>query len=169
MKLLLTKSRLLSALLLIAVLAIWELATRQFGLSSLVLPAPSAVAESLWSGLRSGYFWPHLWASLKALLLGLLIGSAVGLVSGMALAEFPLMERVLKPYVVVSQVVPKLALAPLFVLWFGFGLLPVVLITALICFFRCWKTRSWACDRLTRSACSCFRCWARAVCRPCCG
>lgn len=135
MKLLLTKSRLLSALLLIAVLAIWELATRQFGLSSLVLPAPSAVAESLWSGLRSGYFWPHLWASLKALLLGLLIGSAVGLVSGMALAEFPLMERVLKPYVVVSQVVPKLALAPLFVLWFGFGLLPVVLITALICFF----------------------------------
>ena len=132
---LLSKTHWLSALLLIAVLAIWELAARQFGLSALVLPAPSAVVLSLWSGLASGYFWPHLWATLQALLLGLLVGSAVGLLAGMALAESELLERVLKPYVVVSQVVPKLALAPLFVLWFGFGMLPTVLITALICFF----------------------------------
>ena len=132
---LLNKTHWLSASLLVAVLAIWELAARQFGLSALVLPAPSAVALSLWSGLASGYFWPHLWATLQALLLGLLIGSAVGLLAGMALAESELLERVLKPYVVVSQVVPKLALAPLFVLWFGFGMLPTVLITALICFF----------------------------------
>ena len=132
---LLNKTHWLSASLLIAVLAIWELAARQFGLSALVLPAPSAVALSLWSGLASGYFWPHLWATLQALLLGLLVGSAVGLLAGMALAESELLERVLKPYVVVSQVVPKLALAPLFVLWFGFGMLPTVLITALICFF----------------------------------
>lgn len=124
-----------SALLLIASLAIWELATRHFGLSALVLPAPSAVAQALWAGLASGYFWPHLWATLQALLLGLFVGSAVGLLAGMALAESVWLERVFKPYVVVSQVVPKLALAPLFVLWFGFGLLPVVLITALICFF----------------------------------
>ncbi|MEN2384097.1 ABC transporter permease [Comamonas sp. A7-5] len=132
---LLNRTHWLSASLLIAVIAMWELAVRQFGLSALVLPAPSAVALSLWSGLASGYFWPHLWATLQALLLGLLIGSAVGLLSGMALAESELLERVLKPYVVVSQVVPKLALAPLFVLWFGFGMLPTVLITALICFF----------------------------------
>lgn len=132
---LLNRTHWLSASLLIAVIAIWELAARQFGLSALVLPAPSAVALSLWSGLASGYFWPHLRATLQALLLGLLIGSAVGLLAGMALAESELLERVLKPYVVVSQVVPKLALAPLFVLWFGFGMLPTVLITALICFF----------------------------------
>ena len=132
---LLNRTHWLSASLLIAVLAMWELAARQLGLSALVLPAPSAVALSLWSGLASGYFWPHLWATLQALLLGLLVGSAVGLLAGMALAESELLERVLKPYVVVSQVVPKLALAPLFVLWFGFGMLPTVLITALICFF----------------------------------
>ena len=135
MNALLNRPRLLSALLLIATLAIWELATRQFSLSALVLPPPSAVAVSLWSGLVSGYFWPHLTSTLKALLLGLAMGSAVGLLAGMALAESELLERVLKPYVVVSQVVPKLALAPLFVLWFGFGMLPTVLITALICFF----------------------------------
>lgn len=135
MNALLNKSRLLSALLFIAVLAIWEMATRQFSLSALVLPPPSAVAVALWSGLTSGYFWPHIVSTLQALLLGLFIGSVVGLLAGMALAESALLERVLKPYVVVSQVVPKLALAPLFVLWFGFGMLPTVLITALICFF----------------------------------
>lgn len=129
------QARLLAAALFLLLLGLWEWVVRQWGLSALVLPAPSAVAQSLWTGLASGYFWPHIWATLKALLLGLAAGSVVGLLAGMALAESELLERVLKPYVVVSQVVPKLALAPLFVLWFGFGLLPTVLITALICFF----------------------------------
>ncbi|MET1113945.1 MAG: ABC transporter permease [Comamonas sp.] len=129
------QARLMAAALFIFMLGLWELAVRGWGLSALVLPAPSAVALSLWTGLASGYFWPHLLATLQAVLLGLAAGSVVGLLAGMALAEFTLLERVLKPYVVISQVVPKLALAPLFVLWFGFGLLPTVLITALICFF----------------------------------
>ncbi|WP_336692446.1 ABC transporter permease [Delftia acidovorans] len=128
-------ARLLAAVLALVLLGLWELLVRQWGLSALVLPAPSAIAASLWTGLATGYFWPHIWATLQALLLGLAAGSAVGLLAGMALAESELLERVLKPYVVVSQVVPKLALAPLFVLWFGFGMLPTVLITALICFF----------------------------------
>lgn len=129
------QARLLAAALLIIFLGLWELLVRSAGLSALVLPAPSAVAAVLWSGLASGYFRPHLAATLQALVLGLAAGGVVGLLTGMALAESVLLERVLKPYVIVSQVVPKLALAPLFVLWFGFGLLPTVLITALICFF----------------------------------
>lgn len=129
------QARLMAAALLLALLGLWELAVRQWGLSALVLPAPSVVATVLWQGLASGYFWPHIAATLQAVLLGLVAGSLLGLLAGMALAECALLERVLKPYVVVSQVVPKLALAPLFVLWFGFGLLPTVLITALICFF----------------------------------
>lgn len=127
--------RLMGAALLLLLLGAWEAIVRQAGISALVLPAPSAVAVSLWAGLQSGYFWPHLRATLSALLLGLASGSAAGLLMGMLLAESPLLERVLKPYVVVSQVVPKLALAPLFVLWFGFGMASTVLITALICFF----------------------------------
>ena len=127
--------RLLALALMLLVLGGWELAVRHWGLSALVLPAPSVVLAALYKGLASGYFWPHIWVTLQALLLGLTLGAAVGLLAGMALAESALLERVLKPYVVVSQVVPKLALAPLFVLWFGFGMLPTVLITALICFF----------------------------------
>ena len=129
------KAHFLSAALLVILLAAWELMVRQWGLSALVLPAPSAIAASLWSGVATGYFWPHVVSTIQALLLGLLAGSVFGLLVGMALAESSLLERVFKPYVVVSQVVPKLALAPLFVLWFGFGMLPTVLITALICFF----------------------------------
>lgn len=130
-----SQTRLFSAVLFAALLAAWELLARHAGLSALVMPAPSSVASSLWSGLASGYFWPHIVATLEALLLGLLGGGAAGLLMGVALAESPLLDRVLKPYVVVSQVVPKLALAPLFVLWFGFGMTSTALITGLICFF----------------------------------
>lgn len=129
------QARLLAGALLLVLVGAWEFFARRSGLSALVLPAPSAVAASLWAGLQSGYFWPHIRATLSALLLGLAGGSAAGLLAGMALAESALLERVLKPYVVVSQVVPKLALAPLFVLWFGFGLASTALITGLICFF----------------------------------
>ena len=129
------KARLWAAALLVLLLAVWEGAGRLGGISALVLPVPSAVLQALWAGLASGYFWPHLAATVQAVLLGLAVGASFGLLAGMALAESVLLERVLKPYVVVSQVVPKLALAPLFVLWFGFGMLPTVLITALVCFF----------------------------------
>jgi NitT/TauT family transport system permease protein len=129
------RDRLTGAALCLALLGAWELFVREAGVSALVLPAPSAVGRALYGGLASGYFWPHLIATLKALVLGLATGSLAGLAMGMALAESPWLERVLRPYVVVSQVVPKLALAPLFVLWFGFGITSTVLITALICFF----------------------------------
>jgi NitT/TauT family transport system permease protein len=64
-----------------------------------------------------------------------LAGSALGFCAGVVLGESAVLRRVLMPYVVASQVVPKLALAPLFILWFGFGITSIVVITALICFF----------------------------------
>ena len=130
-----TRTRLASLLLLAALLAAWEAACRTLGLPKLVLPPPSAVAASLWQGLASGYFWPHLQATVLELLLGVASGCAVGFGAGIALAESAPLRRLLMPYVVASQVVPKLALAPLFVLWFGFGMTSTVVITALICFF----------------------------------
>jgi NitT/TauT family transport system permease protein len=127
--------RLASLALLAALLLAWEAACRLLALSALVLPPPSQVARTLWNGLASGYFWPHLRVTLLELLLGVLAGCAIGFAAGIALAEHAVLRRLLMPYVVASQVVPKLALAPLFVLWFGFGVAPTVVITALICFF----------------------------------
>lgn len=128
-------ARLLAVVLLLVLVAAWELATRHFDIPALVLPAPSAVLAALWKALSTGYLWPHIQATVTELVLGLLAGGILGLAIGVILAESPLLARVLRPYVVVSQVVPKLALAPLFVMWFGFGKTSTIVITALICFF----------------------------------
>ena len=130
------RSEHLAALLLLALLlGAWEAAVRLLAVSALVLPPPSRIAQALWQGLASGYLWPHLRATATELLLGLAAGCAIGLGAGVLLAELPRLRRLLMPYVVLSQVVPKLALMPLFIVWFGFGLAPTVVITALICFF----------------------------------
>ena len=124
-----------SLLLAAALLLAWEAACRVLRLPALVLPPPSAIGASLWQGIASGYFWPHLRATALELLLGVASGSALGFAAGVLLGEHAVLRRLLMPYVITSQVIPKLALAPLFVLWFGFGLTSTVVITALICFF----------------------------------
>ena len=128
-------TRLVALALLVALFAAWELAARGAGVSALVLPPPSAVLRALWTGLASGYFWPHIAATGFELAVGLVIGCIIGFASGVAMAESALLARLLKPYVIVSQVIPKLALMPLFIVWFGFGMTSTVVITALICFF----------------------------------
>ncbi len=129
-----------SGLLAIVLLAAWEWAARRMGLSALVLPAPSLIAAALWKGLATGYFWPHLQATGGPLLMGVVAGCGVGFATGVAMAESRLLRGLLWPYIVVSQVVPKLALMPLFILWFGFGATSLVVITALICFFPLLET-----------------------------
>lgn len=100
-----------------------------------MLPAPSAVAETLWDGLLSGALWQHLWVTGAETLLGFVLGCVIGFLIGAILAEMPRLRRLLWPYVLASQVVPKLALGPIFIIWFGFGMTSTVIITALICFF----------------------------------
>jgi NitT/TauT family transport system permease protein len=129
------RNALLSTLLGLAGLAAWEAVVRVGHTSPLVLPAPSVIAQSLWQGLSSGYLWPHIMHTLTEVVLGLLLGASMGFVGGVLLGESARLRAVLMPYVVISQVVPKLALAPLFIVWFGFGTLPTVVMTALICFF----------------------------------
>jgi NitT/TauT family transport system permease protein len=127
--------RLASLGLFVALVLGWEFLARGSRLSALVLPAPSVIWDALWNGLRSGYFWPHLLHTGTELILGLALGCAAGFLGGIALGESAFLRRLLFPYVLVSQVVPKLALAPLFIVWFGFGMTSTVVITALICFF----------------------------------
>lgn len=121
--------------LLAAFLAAWELVCRAAGISQLVLPAPTVVLRTLFNGLVSGYLLPHIWLTSAEMLLGLAIGCVVGFVCGIALGENAFLRRVFYPYIIASQVVPKLALVPLFIVWFGFGMTSTVVITALICFF----------------------------------
>ena len=131
----LKSTRLGSWLLAALLLGLWEVLAVVQGWSLLVLPPPSRIAQSLWQGLASGFLWPHVVVTLFEMLAGLALGCVMGVVGGVLLGEFPRWRDVLMPYVVVSQVVPKLALVPLFIMWLGFGWWPTVVVTALICFF----------------------------------
>ena len=124
-----------SAALFVLLLLGWEGFCRVGEISELIIPAPSAVSVVLWQGLATGYLWPHIWTTSLEMALGLAAGAVVGFACGVVLAEADFLKRLLWPYIIASQVVPKLALAPLFIVWFGFGMTSTVVITALICFF----------------------------------
>jgi NitT/TauT family transport system permease protein len=125
----------LTLLVLFAVLAGWSLYVRVMALSPLVLPTPYAVWDSMVENTVSGLLPMHLWVTLSEILLGFVLGSVVGVALGTITAQSPLMRAILNPYILASQAMPKLALAPIMVIWLGFGIAPKVVITALICFF----------------------------------
>lgn len=129
------KARLASALLLVVLLGAWEACCWLGNVPALIVPAPSSVFATLWGEIASGRLFPHLAVTATEMTLGLALGCLIGLGAGILLAEVDFLRRLLHPYIVASQVVPKLALGPLFIIWFGFGLTPTVVITALICFF----------------------------------
>jgi NitT/TauT family transport system permease protein len=114
---------------LIASLAIgfvlWEIAVVFFQMPSYVLPSPRAVLVALADGLaqspasRAG-FWYHLQDTLEATLAGFVIGGLLGLILAAAMAEFRPIERLLFPYIAAIQSLPKVAIAPLYVIWFGY-------------------------------------------------
>ena len=130
----------LAPLLFVALIGSWYLATKYFAIPEFVLPPPAKVWASLVSGLSAsprdpaGY-WYHLGVTAGEALLGFVIGSATGIVVGMSVAHSRLVSRVLYPYIIALQSLPKVAIAPLFVVWFGFGMEPKVLITSVITFF----------------------------------
>jgi NitT/TauT family transport system permease protein len=119
----------------VGVLFFWWLTVRLLGLSTLVLPTPYEVFDALIEGTVSGVLLMHMWVTLTEVILGFLLGSFIGVALGTIAAQSPLIRTILNPYIVASQAMPKLALAPIMVIWLGFGITPKVVITALICFF----------------------------------
>jgi NitT/TauT family transport system permease protein len=126
---------LLTITIFVVIIVIWDLYVRLLGLSALVLPSPYQVWLSLVENTLSGRLIDHMWVTLSEVLLGFLLGSVVGVALGTLTAQSPLMRTILGPYILASQAMPKLALAPIIVIWLGFGIAPKVVITALICFF----------------------------------
>jgi NitT/TauT family transport system permease protein len=105
------------------------------GLRPFILPPPEAVAGRFVTAWTDGTILPHLGATLLEVGLGFAVGVGLALIVGYALARSAVVERLLSPYLVAAQATPILALAPLFALWFGSGLLGKVVICALIVFF----------------------------------
>lgn len=103
--------------------------------SPLILPTPDAVVELLVEYVRNGRAWPHVYITVQEIVAGFALGSFLGIGLGTLAAEFNIARRVVMPYVIITQALPKFALAPILVIWFGFGITPKIIIAALIAFF----------------------------------
>jgi NitT/TauT family transport system permease protein len=128
-------SPLLTALGLLAALALWEGLVRWQEYPPFLLPGPGVVWRKFWIVVGDGTLLRHSGATLAAIGLGLGLGLSTALVLGYLLAKYRAVERLLAPYLVASQSVPIVAIAPLLVIWLGTGLTSKVLVCALITFF----------------------------------
>mgnify|MGYP001202947929 FL=1 len=114
-------------------LLIWHLIAA--GTTPLILPNPYDVFMRLVSYFINGRIWPHLLMTTQEILAGFVLGSVLGLGFGTLVSESDIARKVIMPYIIVTQALPKFALAPMLVIWFGFGMAPKVIIAALIAFF----------------------------------
>ena len=119
----------------VAGVALWEWAVRQWGVPAFIAPPPSAVWRSLVGGLRTGLYIDHFLVTLWEALAGFGIAAVSGIVLGALVAQSRLVERTVYPYLVALQTLPKIAIAPLIIVWAGFGLSSKVIIAALVAFF----------------------------------
>ncbi len=104
-----------------ALIGVWEIASRAGWISDLVAPAPSQAIAALFYLLKTGQLWLHLAASLQRLLLGWTLGTVAGLLAGFAAGLFSLARAGIVPFVAAIFPIPKIALLPLFIIWFGIG------------------------------------------------
>jgi NitT/TauT family transport system permease protein len=122
-------------LALLLFLGAWELIVRLGNYPAFILPSPSRVYHKLVSTATEGLLWWHTRITLTEILGGLVLGLSTAVVLGYLMAKSHLLERFLSPYIVASQSIPIVALAPLLVIWFGTGRLSKVLVCALTIFF----------------------------------
>ena len=125
----------LTILLFCSSILAWELIVRAFDVPIFIFPAPSKVAEALWRGFSTGLYQKHLYHTLLETVLGFLLGAALGFFLGTVVALNRYVEYFFYPYIVMFQSLPKVALAPLIVVWFGLGLKSQVVNAALVAFF----------------------------------
>jgi NitT/TauT family transport system permease protein len=107
-----------------------EIAVRTLNIPSYILPAPSAIGKALVTRFPD-LFWPHMQVTLIELLSGFAIGGAIGLILAAVITQFPLVEKIVTPYILLLVTTPMIALVPLLILIFGFTMTPRVIAVAL--------------------------------------
>lgn len=126
---------LLIPLLFVVFVGSWEWVVRAWTIPAFLVPAPSTVAGALARGVRSGLYVANFWVTLWEALLGFVIAAVAGTVLGAVIAQFRVMEQTFYPYLVALQTLPKIAIAPLIIVWFGFGISSKVIVAATVAFF----------------------------------
>lgn len=133
-------NRFCSALLLVALLTLWEVGVRIFHVPKFLIPPFSDVLLALWRGLATtplakDGLWFHTAITLSEILLGFFIGSSIGLALGVAISQLSRVEAILQPYIAAFQSLPKVAVAPIIIMWLGFGISSKVAIICMLTFF----------------------------------
>jgi putative hydroxymethylpyrimidine transport system permease protein len=130
---------LLPALFLLALLGAWQLAASTgllaglFGLEDFLVPSPAEIGEAAWQ--NRSLLADNAWVTLREILLGFACALLVGVAFAVAMHFSGFVLRAAYPLVIASQTIPIVAVAPILVIWFGYGILPKVLVVALVCFF----------------------------------
>ena len=118
---------------LVVLVVIWEIACRAFQVPSYLVPAPSAIAEKLYE--KRDLYLGHTWVTLYETLAGFALAVVIGVVAAALIVVVPSVRDVVMPLLLIAQIVPKVAIAPILLIWFGYGLLPKVIIAFLVAFF----------------------------------
>ncbi|HEV8346372.1 MAG TPA: ABC transporter permease [Vicinamibacterales bacterium] len=116
-------------------LALWQGLVALNILDPFFVSRPTDIARRVATWVAAGTLWPHLAVTLQEALLGLVVGAALGIVLGFALARSPLAAAVFDPYIKMLNAIPRVVLAPLFLLWFGLGIWSKVALAVTLVFF----------------------------------
>lgn len=119
----------------VTLIAAWEAIVHVFEVPPYLVPAPSAVAGAFFKGFAQANYLGHAAITAFQAVAGFVAGSLLGLAIGTTVVVFPVAERIVYPYVVALQTVPKVAVAPLIIVWFGFGMESKIVIVALVSLF----------------------------------
>jgi len=118
----------------VAILLFWQWASGRL-IKELYVSKPTAIAARLYELFSSGEIYPHLWTTGQELVFGYVIGVAGGVLGGYALGRSPQLARIFEPYLMAFYGVPKIALAPLFIIWFGIGMGSKIALASIMVFF----------------------------------
>jgi NitT/TauT family transport system permease protein len=117
------------------VLAVWQLLASMKVIDPFFVSRPSDIARRLSTWVAGGTLWGHLITTLEESLLGLIVGALLGITCGFGFARSPMVARVFDPYIKMLNAVPRVVLAPLFLLWFGLGIWSKVALAVTLVFF----------------------------------
>ncbi|MGE2714720.1 ABC transporter permease [Mycolicibacterium litorale] len=118
---------------LILVVGAWEAASQVFGIPRYIVPSPSLIWSTFWE--RPAEYAFHAWVTGYEALLGLLAALVIGVLLALLLAQWRLLDRIMMPYLVLMQVTPTVAIAPMLTIWFGYDAMPKVVTAFLTSFF----------------------------------
>jgi NitT/TauT family transport system permease protein len=121
--------------LLLAALALWEVATRRGWIDQFFVSQPTALAAQIFDWVRSGFILRHLWVTMQETVIGFILGTMLGVAVGFLFAHREKLAYIFDPAMVALNAMPRVVLAPLFILWFGLGLLSKVVMVISLVFF----------------------------------